>query len=210
MFRRLLCVSMIVLGLALQASAEITLVLTDAGYQVMTTGPNGATLTPVARIDRVIDDRTGSPPLPGPGPGPVPPADLSPTATKVKQLAEAVGDAEGAQALTIVYREVGNEQGLNSDQVKAALRMASDEVLGDSGTKTKAKWTGFRSEVSKMFTDIEARGGTSDDYRALCLDIANGLEASSPAGVLTPELLQLIIELVLRIIALFTGGGGGV
>lgn len=176
-------------------------VITDKGYQVMTVGADGnAVLAPA----QVVDLRGTSP-----TPTPPPTGTLSPTATRVKDLAAAVNDPEGAQALAVVYREVGRAAAggkMTREQVMTALRMASDDVL--NATKTSAKWAAWRASVSTMITESEVAGPV--DYSAFCVEVAKGLEASSPQGALTPELLQLIIELVLKIISLFTGGGGGV
>lgn len=201
--KRAIAAAFLVVAMCLPALAGGTLVLTDAGYQVMTAGPNGAVLGPVTPVDQVVDLRTGA----KPNPPDTPTGDLSPTAQRVKDLATAVGDPEGAQALAIVYREVGKAAAggkLSREQVMSALRQASDDVL--NATKTKDKWTGWRASVSTLITEKETQGPV--DYSAFCLDVAKGLEASSPQGALTPELLQMIIQLVLAIIQIFTGGGG--
>lgn len=176
------------------------LVLTDAGYQVMTVGPNGAVLSPVTPIGSVVDLRTGVTPVPGPTP---PDVTSDPIASQVKAWADAVNDPTSRQALKEVYARVGQASaGQPRDKVQAALRQATDGVLGATGGLVK--WQGFRQNVSSLIDAEEAKGPV--DWPKFCDSVAKGLDGGT---ALDPALLQLIISLIMQIIQLFLSGGGG-
>lgn len=184
-----------------------TVVVTKSGYYVMTQDAAG---TPHLEKAQVVV--LSAPPTNGGPDVPPPPDSLNPTAQRVKELASAVGDPVGAQALSIVYAEVGKAAAKNKwgrDQVLPALKMASDEVLGAQGMQPQ-KWVAFRSQVSSLITEKETAGPV--DYPQLCKDVSDGLAASHPEPALDPALIQLIIQLVLQVLQFFAGGGsvGGV
>jgi hypothetical protein len=175
------------------------LVITDAGYQTMTTGPNGAVLSPVTPIGSVIDLRSGTP-----GPGPTPPdVATDPIAAKVRDWATEVNDPTSRQALKEVYARVGQASaGQSREKVQAALRSATDSVLGATGGLLK--WQQFREKVSGLIDAEEAKGPI--DWPKFCDSVAKGLDGGA---ALDPALLQLIISLIMQIIQLFLNGGGG-
>lgn len=181
-------------------AAGSALVLTDAGYQIMTVGPNGAVLSPVTPIGSVVDLRTGVTPVPGPTP---PDVTTDPIATQVKAWSAEVGDPTSAQALALVYREVGKASaGQSREKVQAALRQASDSVLAATGGTDR--WKNWRSKVGGLIDAEEAKGPV--DYPKFCESVAKGLDTGA---ALDPALLQLIFTLVMQIIQLFLNGGGG-
>lgn len=200
--RTIICLA-VVLWTAVAGAGPTALVLTDAGYQVMTVGDDGkAVLSPVTPVNQVVDLRTGKTP-----PGPVPPPDVTtdPIATQVRQWAAEVNDPTSAQALAIVYREVGKvSAGQSRDKVMGALRQATDSVLTSTGGTDR--WKPWRGKVSALIDSEEAKGAVN--YPKLCDSVANGLEASAPSPALDPALLQLIVSLILQIIQIFFGGGG--
>ena len=194
---RILC-SLLVLATSVSAAGPV-LVITDAGYQTMTVGPAGASLSPVTPVGSVMDLRTGAPKPPD-----VTPPDVStdPIATQVKAWSAEVNDPTSAQALAAVYREVGKASaGQPRDKVMGALRQATDSVLSVTGGT--AKWAVWRVKVGGLIDAEEAKGPV--DYPKFCASVASGLDTGT---ALDPALLQLIINLILQIIQLFMGGGG--
>lgn len=183
---------------AVEALGADALVITDSGYQVMTSGPNGAVLSPVTPIGQVVDLRTGTkPPVPTP-----PDVTTDPISTKVREWAMAVNDPTSQAALKEVYARIGTASaGQPREKVVQALRSATDSVLGATGGTEK--WKPFRENVSKLIDEEEAKGPV--DWPKFCASVAKGLESGA---AIDPALLQLIINLVLQIIQLFLGGGG--
>lgn len=183
------------------SAAGPVLVLSDAGYQVMTVGEDGkVVLSPVTPITQVVDMRTGKP-----GPTPPPPdVTTDPIAKQVRDWAAAVNDPTSQQALREVYSRIGAaSQGQSREKVITALRQATDGVLDSTGGRTK--WQPFRDNLSKLIDAEEAQGPI--DWPKFCASVAKGLETGT---ALDPALLQLIINLILQIIQLFFGGGTGV
>lgn len=189
-----------VLMLCVPAVAGPVLVINqDGSYQVMTDGPAGRSV--LQDVTQVIDKRIGTPqPPPPPTDNP-----SDPIAAQVKSWASEVGDPTGAQALTIVYREVAKMAvGQPREKVMAALKQASDSVLSTTGGTPK--WKPWRAKVSALIDTEEAKGPV--DYAKFCNSVANGLEASAPSAALDPALLTLIINAILQIIQLIFSGGG--
>lgn len=198
MMRKSLSLLLVLVMSATGFAAGPVLVITDAGYQTMTSGPTGAVLSPLTPIGSVIDLRSGAP-----GPGPVPPdVTTDPIATQVKAWAAEVNDPTSAQALALVYREVGKAAaGQSREKVQGALRQASDSVLAATGGT--AKWAVWRTKVGGLIDAEEAKGPV--DYPKFCESVAKGLDTGA---ALDPALLQLIVQLILQIVQLFLGGGG--
>jgi hypothetical protein len=202
MMRKTLSLLLVLVMSATGFAAGPVLVITDAGYQTMTSGPNGAVLSPLTPIGSVIDMRTGAPVPPGTPPD----VTTDPIAAQVKAWAAEVNDPTSAQALALVYREVGKASaGQSREKVQGALRQASDSVLAATGGT--AKWAGWRVKVGGLIDAEEAKGPV--DYPKFCESVAKGLDTGA---ALDPALLQLIFNLVMQIIQLFlnNGGGGGV
>lgn len=192
----------VILWSAVAFAGPTALVLTDAGYQVMTVGDDGkAVLSPVTPVNQVVDLRTGKTP-----PGPTPPPDVTtdPIATQVRQWAAAVNDPTSQQALREVYARIGAaSQGQSREKVMQALRQGTDGVL--SATGGTEKWKTWRENVSKLIDAEEAKGPI--DWPKFCASVSKGLDTGT---ALDPALLQLIINLILQIVQLFFGGGSGV
>lgn len=192
-------------SLSAHAAAPTGLVITDDGYYFLT-NENGTLTQTKVPVSRIMDLRTGN----APDPTPVPPDESDPISVQVKAWTAEVGDPASAQALAIVYREVGKSaSGQSRDAVITALRMATDAVLAKTGGGDR--WKGWRSKVSGLIDSEEAKGPVN--WQKLCNSVANGLESAAPAPALDPVLLKLIIEAVMEIIKLvfsLTGGGTGV
>lgn len=192
------CIAILVLCAAV-AAGPVLVINQDGSYQVMVDGPGGKSV--LHDVTQVVDKRGGTPPPPD-----NPPDTSDPIATQVKAWSKEVGDPTTAQALTIVYREVGKvAAGQSRDKVMAALRQATDSALNATGGTEK--WKGWRAKVSALIDSEEAKGPV--DYAKFCNSVANGLEASAPAAALDPALLTLIINAILQIIQLIFGLGGG-
>lgn len=195
---KVLC-AVLLLASALSAAGPV-LVITDAGYQVMTTGPSGAVLSPVTPVGQVMDLRTGAPKPPDTTP---PDVGSDPIAKQVQDWANGVNDPTSRQALAEVYKRVGAASaGQSRDKVTAALKSATDSVLGATGGTEK--WKGFRGSLSGLIDAEEAKAPIN--WPVFCASVAKGLDGGT---ALDPALLQLIIQLIMQIIQLFMGGFGG-
>ena len=191
----------LVLALVMSATtfaAGPGLIITDSGYYVVTQGADGKPVQ--VHVTQVMDLRGGTTPQPQP------PGTSDPIADQVAGWAKDVGDPTSAQALVIVYREVGKmAAGQPRDKVLQALRQGSDTVLATTGGAEK--WKGWRAKVSALIDAEEAKGAV--DYAKLCNSIATGLERSAPSAALDPALLTLIINAILQILQIIFGNSGG-
>lgn len=179
-----------------------TLVITDAGYQIMSVGADGKAV--LQDVGQVVDLR-GNAPGPVPGPTPPPPGETDPIASKVSGWAKDVGDPTGAHSLATVYEAIGkSSQGQSREKVLGALRQATDAVL--SATQSAEKWKPWRDKVSALIDAEEAKGPI--DWPKFCASVSKGLKDAAPAMALDPALLTLIINLIMQIIQMFFGGGG--
>jgi hypothetical protein len=190
---RVLC-ALLVLCMAASGAGPV-LVITDGGYQIMSVGSDGKAV--LTAVGSVVDMR-GTP-----GPGPTPPdVTTDPIAVQVKGWSDAVGDPTTRQALAEVYKRVGESSaGQPREKVLAALRQATDGVLGATGGTVK--WAPWRDNVSKLIDAEEAKGPI--DWVKFCASVSKGLDTGT---ALDPVLLQLIINLIMQIIQMFFGGGG--
>ena len=213
--KRSIVSAFLLLALCTQAMAGGTLVLTHAGYQVMTVGPNGAVLSPVTPVDQVVDLRTGAPPPTTP-PGTDPPSNPSSLTTKVEQWARAVNDPNGAAVLSQSYRLIGEQ--IQSGAIPAdtasvdkALSQFLDSTLGML-PGSKEKWAGFRGKVAQeLAARVIASGGdlTAAEYAAFFNEVHGGLAASHSDTALPVWLAQIIAALLPILLQLITDLFGG-
>lgn len=131
------------------------LVITPGGFFYLETGADGVPVSvPVAKI---VDLRGGGP---GPAPGPTEPRPDNALSVQIRDLAKAVSDPAGAQALALVYTQSGEAVADGLVPVASALeavRKASDAALGLTATATK--WDEFRAgQLSTIATERTQRG----------------------------------------------------
>lgn len=211
------CVSLAFLAfLADPVDAGSTVLLTDAGYFLVTTDSAGVPQTPVKV--QVVDVRDGA--TPAPNPTPTPPA-ATPIAKRSTDAAIKVNDPNGAMILAGVYRWL-IDQDLSPDKFagdSSMLKMASDTALAkyekESGRAgAAAAWKTYRSEVTAILGEQKSQGllETQQDYDRILTQLADGLDNSHP-GALTPievkAWLDLILPLLFELLRLFGGVGGG-
>lgn len=191
-----------------QAFAATELILTDAGYQVMTVGPNGAELTPVVRVDAVRDYRTGAPPTPGPGPTPNPPPPGQLTrADKVKALSEVVRDADGAMGWATVARTMKDSVGTSAIPEDHWKRITNVALSGVALTN-KPRWETWLGAINALaegkydkafFQDVETGLVKAYNLEKSTIDAmvaaAKG-EANAEQQAAIPETFAWIIQLI--------------
>lgn len=186
------------------ALSDGTLVLTDAGYQIMTISQNGATLTPVVPLDDVLDKRTNAP---------KPPAgddDTNPTPTgrvaEVVNLSRVVSDKEGAMGWAATCRTIGDSLGTSSLPEDQWTRM-SKVVLTGVESKHRKAWETWLAGVNRLaagnfdkafFKDVDAglvRAYSLDTAQLdTAIAAASNEETAEQAGL--PETMAWIIQLV--------------
>lgn len=168
-----------VCGLSL--ASQPVLVITPTGFFYLETGDDGAPVSvPVAKI---VDLRGGSPgPTPGPTPGPNEPRPDNALSVQIRDLAKAIGDPAGAQALALVYTQSG--EAVTDGLVPVvgsldAVRKASDNAL--ALTATLFKWDPFRSSLSTIATERTQRGelATPQQMGDFLKAVAIGLELAA-------------------------------
>lgn len=147
-------------------------------------------------------------PTPNPTPTPVPtppqPTVLTERAKAVKAAAEKVaGDSDRAttaKGLAALYREVAKAARLgkvpDGTAFSTMLRMSTDMLLAARGDKAPAAWQPVRDVVSSQWTDAAAKGASVGDLAGLLEEAASGLEASSPAKEINPQMIALIMQII--------------
>lgn len=155
------------------------LVITPGGYFYLEVGADGVPVsTPVERIVDLSGD--AKPPVDPPAP-PEPPIDVA-LARQVRDLAKAVADPAGSQALALVYTQVSGAvaDGIVpvADSLEAA-RKASDKAL--ALVVTIKNWDTFRGELSTLAANRIQRGEltTPKQMAEFLQAIASGLELSA-------------------------------
>lgn len=152
------------------------LVITPGGFFYLQTGTDGVPVgVPVAKI---VDLRGGTP---EPNPDQPRPPDNALT-TEIRDLAKAVGDGAGAQALALVYTQASEAVAdgiVQPDSVMDAIRKASDNALGLTGSAIK--WDPFRNRLSSIATERLQRGelSTPKQMSEFLKCIALGLELAA-------------------------------
>lgn len=187
-----------------------TLVITDKGYQLMSVGADGkAVLTDVGQV---VDLRGNAP---GPAPGPTPPP-ASTTATKVRELAEAVNDPGGAAILAAVVKALKEAKLPPSayESNPSALGMAFSSALVEyekSSPGARTRWQPFRDGLSSLINEQRAKGKLSTwvEWEQFLTDTQGGLESAGAQALLLEDILRIIttiLPIILEIIRLFGGG----
>lgn len=213
---------LLLLAMSIPAHAGGTLVLTDAGYQMMTAEPGQpAVLSPVTPVDRVVDLRTGAPaPNPPPGGNPTPtPDDPTSLTVKVSGWAKEAGDPNGAAVLSQSYKLIGQQIASgaippDAASVDKALSQFLDQALG-MVAGSKEKWSGsgkFRDKVAQeLAMRVIAKGGalTPTEYKAFFDQVSDGLSASNAEYALPVWIQQIIAALLPILLQLITNLFGG-
>jgi len=164
-----------VCGLSL--ASQPVLVITPTGFFYLETGADGVPVS--VPVERVVDLRGGAP---GPTPGPTEPRPDNALSVQIRDLAKAIGDPAGAQALALVYTQSGEAVTDGLVPVTASLdavRKASDNALGLTGSATK--WDPFRAQLSTIATDRTQRGelATPKQMGDFLKAVAIGLELAA-------------------------------
>lgn len=160
------------------AASQPVLVITPSGFFYLETGENGVPVSvPVAKI---VDLRGGSP---GPAPdAPDQPQPDNALTVEIRDLAKAVADGAGAQAMALVYTQSSEAVADGLVPVATSLeavRKASDNALGLVGTAIK--WDAFRNRLSTIATERTQRGelATPKQMADFLKSIAIGLELAA-------------------------------
>jgi hypothetical protein len=164
-----------VCGLSL--ASQPVLVITPTGFFYLETGADGVPVS--VPVEKIVDLRGGGP---GPTPGPTDPRPDNALSVQIRDLAKAIGDPSGAQALALVYTQSGEAVADGLVPVASSLdavRKASDNALGLTGSATK--WDPFRSSLSTIATERTQRGelGTPQQMGDFLKAVAIGLELAA-------------------------------
>jgi hypothetical protein len=158
-------------------ASQPVLVITPTGFFYLEAGADGVPAS--VPVERVVDLRGGSP---GPTPGPTEPRPDNALTVEIRDLAKAVADGSGAQALALVYTQSSEAVADGLVPVASSLeavRKASDNALGLVGTAMK--WDAFRSRLSTIATERTQRGelATPKQMGDFLKAIALGLELAA-------------------------------
>lgn len=173
--RTLLLLLLVLVPIGFATAAQPVLVVTPSGFFFLEVGNDGVPIN--VAVERVVDLR-GSP-----APDePEPPVVDTALAKQVRDLAKQVADANGSQALALVYTQSSEAIADGLVPVATALdavRKATDQALGLVGTA--AKWESFRSSLSTIATERIQRGEltTPKQMAGFMKAIAVGLESSA-------------------------------
>jgi len=152
------------------------LIITQGGYFYLEVGADGVPVsTPVPSI---IDLRVGGD---SPSDPPAPPVDAA-TVRQVRDLAKAVEDPAGSQALALVYTQVAGavaDELIGVTMSMDATRKATDSAL--ALVVTAKDWGPFRSELSNIVASRIQRGdlATPKQMADFMLAVASGLELAA-------------------------------
>lgn len=153
--RSLLLLLCVLVPVGIAAASQPVLVITPSGFFYLDVGSDGVPVN--VTVERILDLRGGSP---GPAPDqPEPPPIDTALTRQIRDLAKAVDDASGSQALALVYTQSSEAIADGLVPVTASLdavRKATDHALGLVGTA--AKWKEFRSGLSTIATERIQRG----------------------------------------------------
>ena len=193
------------LGLAVQAAAAPpVLIVTDAGYFLMTKDANGV---PVAeRCTVLLMDK---PPIGEPPDPPKPPISNA-VADAVYASASAVGDTEGAKVLSVLFQQVSSmlESGsLTPTGAGKAIDLAWPLALAKTPGSSEAAWAAtFKLKTDLAISEAQAgRLSSVSDWTTFLGSVAAGLDRA--AGPDSAFDISKIIKWILEIIALLTKFG---
>lgn len=203
------------------ASAQIAAVLdltnTRPGtyYYSVTYAQDGSiSIKPIRKIEMVGSDTQPINPIPNPGPfipppqpqpppvpvNPVVPLPMDSIELRVQQLTEQAiqsgGSVTTAVGLQRVYNLVASTldtKKLSKDKTFEALRVSTDIVMQQSGEG--AKWTTWRSEISKLLADIQNHQGmnTAEAQVGVLRRIESGIKSTVNAmGQVDPNMQDRI------------------
>ena len=192
------------------------LVVTKTGFYLLTADANGVPVT--TRITKVVTTN-GMPPVGGPD-TPTPPIDVPPQESEitkqVREWAKEVDDPRGAQAISLVIKQVVTESqkgNIADADIYTAINRANDAVLKSLGTLDK--WADVRSsnKLGGLLTKLAQTGGIPNQKakERILLEVAAGFETAhtGASAALNGELLQKILQIVMMILQAFFVGGGG-
>jgi len=150
----------------------------------------------------VVNPNPVPPPVPIPTPAPQPPPiqTADQVEQRIQQFTQAALDGGGTvtsavamqRAYNIVAGALETNQ-LTPDKTFEALKAACDIVLMQTGET--AKWTTWRTNVSTLIADFQARGvlNTKEEHAALLRHIENGIKNTvNTLGVADPGLQDRI------------------
>ena len=197
------------------AIADDVLIVSKAGYHLLTSDAAGApVLRPIARV--IVLDQAPAPPPSPPGPP------LNPVAAESKRLTDAAlargGTKNTGARISAVYGLVASSVNDGSIPLASALqavKIGTDAAL--FGQADAAAWAAWRTEVGDQLTKLQQEGSlaTKAQYVGVLKDIETGLNASTgfpgvaKASLLPPgegildgidiakiiELIKLLLEL---------------
>jgi hypothetical protein len=175
--RRAIALLMLAFTCGISLASQPVLVITPTGFFYLQTGADGVPVS--VPVERVVDLRGGAP---GPTPGPTEPRPDNALSVQIRDLAKAIGDPAGAQALALVYTQSGEAVADGLVPVTASLqavRKASDNALGLTGSATK--WDPFRAQLSTIATERTQQGelATPKQMADFLKAVALGLELAA-------------------------------
>jgi hypothetical protein len=168
---------------AIAFSTEPAVVITDAGYFVLTQSGDG---TPIlTRASSVADLRTASPPDPNPDPPnpPNPPTPPEPPkspdealSVKADEWARGENDRDGAGIIATIYQQVGEavQRGeVPPDNAANVTKSAAESLVKG--------WETFRTRVGSEAAEKIATGGPMDAAKmsTFLIAISQGVERSA-------------------------------
>jgi hypothetical protein len=177
--RSIATLAIAILSLGVLAASPPVLIVTQGGFFYLEVGSDGIPVsTPVPTIIDLRGDGDGAPPTDPPTP---PPVDTA-LVRQVRDLARAVGDPAGSQALALVYTQASGAVADGVVPVESSLdavRKASDAAL--ALVVTAKDWGEFRSEISTLASNRIQRGelSTPKQMADFLKAIASGLELSA-------------------------------
>jgi hypothetical protein len=152
------------------------LVITPAGFFYLEAGADGVPVN--VPVKTIVDLRGGTP---GPTPDQPPQPDNA-LSIQIRDLAKAVADPAGAQALALVYTQSGEAVADGVVPVASVLesvRKASDNALGL--TASAGKWDAFRGSLTAIVTERAQRSelATPQQMGDFLRAVAIGLELAA-------------------------------